>query len=139
MNAFQMLTWGYGKGYEQMTERGRTSSYELTLVGGRSAPLKTFLISSAVVLMAVTTVVCSAQSVTSAHSGTLHHLEGDVSVDGTPVQSKAGRFFEIREQAIGAGNGSSTGGSRIGFASAGGGHLSPGGGAGGGHGGGHGR
>ena len=34
--------------------------------------------------MAMTAAVCSAQSVTSAHSGTLHYFEGDVSIDGTP-------------------------------------------------------
>jgi hypothetical protein len=50
--------------------------------------------------MAMTVAVCSAQTVTSAHSGTLHYFEGDVSVDGTPVQSKAGRFSEITEQSV---------------------------------------
>jgi len=57
-------------------------------------------ISSAVVLMAVTAAVCSAQSVTSAHSGTLHYFEGDVSIDGAAVQSKVGRFSEIKEQSV---------------------------------------
>ena len=55
---------------------------------------------TATVLLAMTALVCSAQSVTSAHSGTLHYLEGDVSVDGTPVHSKAGRFSEIKEQSV---------------------------------------
>jgi hypothetical protein len=57
-------------------------------------------ISSAVVLMAMTAVVCSAQSVTSAHSGTLHYFEGDVSIDGAAVQAKVGRFPEIKEQNV---------------------------------------
>jgi hypothetical protein len=57
-------------------------------------------ISSTVVLMAMTAAVCSAQSVTSAHSGTLHYFEGDVSIDGAQVQSKVGRFDEIKEQSI---------------------------------------
>ena len=89
-----------------MTERRRTSLYESTLVvGDGSIALKRSLIhkgriSSAVILMAMTAVVCSAQSVTSAHSGTLHYFEGDVSIDGTPVQSKAGRFSEIEEQSV---------------------------------------
>jgi hypothetical protein len=89
-----------------MTERRRTSLYELTLVvGDGSIALKRSLIhksriSSAVILMAMTAVVCSAQSVTSAHSGTLHYFEGDVSIDGAPVQSKAGRFSEIEEQSV---------------------------------------
>ena len=55
---------------------------------------------TATVLLAMTALVCSAQTVTSAHSGTLHYLEGDVSVDGTPVHSKAGRFSEIKEQSV---------------------------------------
>lgn len=54
--------------------------------------------SSAVVLMVMTAAFCSAQSVTSAHSGTIHYFEGDVSVDGAPLQSKVGRFSEIKEQ-----------------------------------------
>lgn len=70
------------------------------------AALKRFLInqecriSSAAFLIAVTAALCSAQIVTSAHSGTLHYLEGDVSVDSTPVQSKAGRFPEIKQQSV---------------------------------------
>jgi hypothetical protein len=54
----------------------------------------------AVALIAVAAEVCSAQTVTSAHSGTLHYYEGDVSIDGTPVQSKAGRFSEVKEQSV---------------------------------------
>jgi len=57
-------------------------------------------ISSTVVLIAVTAAVCSAQSVTSSHSGTLHYFEGDVSIDATAVQSKVGRFSEIKEQSV---------------------------------------
>src|SRR6476660_5737121 len=37
-------------------------------------------ISSAALLLAISA-VCSAQSVTSAHSGTLHYFDGDVSID----------------------------------------------------------
>jgi hypothetical protein len=57
-------------------------------------------ISSALVLMAVSAAVCSAQNVTSAHSRTLHYFEGDVSVDNTSIQSKAGRFSELKEQSV---------------------------------------
>ena len=57
-------------------------------------------ISSVAISMAMTAAVCSAQSVTSAHSGTLHYFEGDVSIDGTQVQSKVGRFSEIKEQGV---------------------------------------
>ena len=57
-------------------------------------------ISSATVLIAMTAAVCSAQSVTSAHSGTLHYFEGDISIDGTPVQTKVARFSEIKEQSV---------------------------------------
>src|SRR5580698_1224278 len=58
------------------------------------------LISSALVLMAMTAAISSAQSVTSAHSGTLHYFEGDISIDGTPVQSKVARFSDIKEQSV---------------------------------------
>jgi hypothetical protein len=91
------LISGCGEGYEQMTEQ-KTE-------GGITA-LKRFVvhngsrISSALVLMAVTAAVCSAQNVTSAHSGTLHYFEGEVSVDNTPIQSKAGRFSEIKQQNV---------------------------------------
>src|SRR5580698_5839344 len=50
--------------------------------------------------LAMTVAVCSAQSVTSAHSGTLHYFEGDVAIDGAQVQSKVGRFSEIKEQSV---------------------------------------
>jgi hypothetical protein len=52
------------------------------------------------VVIAATVAVCSAQSVTSAHSGTLHYFEGDVSIDGIPVQSQAGRFSEVKEKSV---------------------------------------
>jgi hypothetical protein len=44
--------------------------------------------------------VSSAQSVTSAHSGTLHYFDGDVSIDGAAVQAQVGRFSEIKEQSV---------------------------------------
>jgi hypothetical protein len=52
------------------------------------------------VVIATAAAVCSAQSVTSAHSGTLHYFEGDVSIDGTPVQSQVGRFSEVKEKSV---------------------------------------
>src|ERR1700733_9707988 len=57
-------------------------------------------IASTVVLIAMTAAAGSAQSVTSAHSGTLHYFDGDVSIDGTPVESRVGRFSEIKEQSV---------------------------------------
>jgi hypothetical protein len=60
-------------------------------------------VSSAVVVMAImatTGAVCSAQSITSARSGTLHYFDGDVSIDGTPVQSKVGKFLEVKDQGV---------------------------------------
>jgi hypothetical protein len=57
-------------------------------------------ISSAVVLIAMTGAVCTAQTVTSAHSGTLHYFEGDVAIDGNQVQSKFGKFEEIKPQSV---------------------------------------
>jgi hypothetical protein len=44
--------------------------------------------------------VCSAQNITSAHSGTVHYFEGDVSIDGATIQAKVGRFSEIKEQSV---------------------------------------
>jgi hypothetical protein len=57
-------------------------------------------ISSALVLFAMTGAVCSAQTVTSAHSGTLHYFEGDVAIDGNQVQSKFGKFDELKPQSV---------------------------------------
>ena len=57
-------------------------------------------ISSVAFSLAMTAAVCSAQSVTSAHSGTLHYFEGDVSIDGVQAQSKVGRFTEMKEQQV---------------------------------------
>jgi hypothetical protein len=54
------------------------------------------LVATAAMMVAV----CSAQVVTSAHSGTLHYFDGDVSIDGAPVQSQVGRFSEIHEQGV---------------------------------------
>ncbi|HWE48898.1 MAG TPA: hypothetical protein VG273_03870 [Bryobacteraceae bacterium] len=56
--------------------------------------------SSIAVLIAVTAAVCSAQSITSARSGTLHYFEGDVSIDGTTLVAKASKFPEIKEQGV---------------------------------------
>jgi len=62
--------------------------------------LKQSRIASALVLMAMTAAVSSAQSVTSAHSGTLHYFEGDISIDGAAVAAKVARFSDIREQSV---------------------------------------
>jgi hypothetical protein len=62
--------------------------------------LKLVRISSALAAMSVMGGVCYAQSVISAHSGTLHYFEGEVSLDGTPVQSKVGKFPEVKEQGV---------------------------------------
>jgi len=51
-------------------------------------------------MIAVLAVLCSAQSVTPARSGLLHYFEGNVSVDGAQVESREGRFPEIKEQRI---------------------------------------
>ena len=57
-------------------------------------------VASAVITLAMASAVCSAQSVTSAHSGTLHYFEGDVSIDGAQVQSRVGKFSEVKEQSV---------------------------------------
>jgi hypothetical protein len=48
----------------------------------------------------MTAAVCSAQGITSAHSGLLHYLEGNVSIDGQTVESKVGKFAEIKENSV---------------------------------------
>jgi hypothetical protein len=70
------------------------------MLAKRSSMHKPCRISSVAISLAMTVAVCSAQSVTSAHSGTLHYFEGDVSIDGAQVQSKVGRFSEIKEQGV---------------------------------------
>ena len=55
---------------------------------------------SMAMMIAMAGVVCYAQTVTSARSGTLHYFEGDVSIDGTPVQSRIGKFPEVKEQGV---------------------------------------
>ena len=57
-------------------------------------------LASAAVLISMTAVVCSAQGITSAHSGLLHYLEGNVSIDGQTIESKVGKFTEIKENSI---------------------------------------
>src|SRR5580692_11686409 len=62
--------------------------------------LKQSCVPSTLVSMAMTVALCSAQTVTSAHSGTLHYFDGDVSIDGVAVQAKVARFSEIKEQSV---------------------------------------
>ncbi len=57
-------------------------------------------LASAAVLISVTAAVCSAQGITSAHSGLLHYLEGTVTVDGNTVEQKVGKFTEIKENGV---------------------------------------
>lgn len=57
-------------------------------------------LASAAALIAMTAAVCSAQSITSAHSGTLHYFEGSVSIDGASIESKVGKFNEIKENSV---------------------------------------
>jgi len=42
----------------------------------------------------------SAQSVISAHAGTVHYFDGDVSINGEPLVQKHARFDEVREQEV---------------------------------------
>lgn len=57
-------------------------------------------LASAAFLISVTTAVCSAQGITSAHSGLLHYLEGTVTVDGNTVEQKVGKFTEVNENSV---------------------------------------
>ena len=55
---------------------------------------------SVAVLVGMTAAASFAQSVVSAHSGTLHYFDGDVSIDGQSIQSKVGKFSEIKENSV---------------------------------------
>ena len=55
---------------------------------------------STAALFAVSAALCSAQNVMSAHSGTVHYFEGDVTVDGTKLVSQVARFTELKEQSV---------------------------------------
>jgi hypothetical protein len=57
-------------------------------------------LAAAAIFVMTTATVSFAQSVTSAHSGTLHYFEGAVSIDGTPVESKVGKFSEVKEKSV---------------------------------------
>jgi hypothetical protein len=48
----------------------------------------------------VTAAVGYAQGITSAHSGLLHYSEGAVTADGIPVESKVGKFTELKENSV---------------------------------------
>ena len=54
----------------------------------------------ATLVLVATAALCPSQTIISAHSGTLNYFEGDVSVDGTPLQSKLGRFSDLKEQSV---------------------------------------
>src|SRR5438270_181193 len=51
-------------------------------------------------LIGSTAAFSNAQSVVSAHSGTLHYFDGAVSIDGAKVESKVGKFSEIKEKSV---------------------------------------
>jgi hypothetical protein len=57
-------------------------------------------LASGAALMAMAVAMCSAQTITSARSGTVHYFEGDVSIDGTALQQKNARFTEVKEQEV---------------------------------------
>lgn len=57
------------------------------------------LIASAA-LFAAAALSASAQMVVSAHSGTIHYFEGDVSLDGVALQAQPGHFDQMKEQSV---------------------------------------
>jgi len=57
-------------------------------------------IATAAILLAAAAVSAPAQMVVSAHSGTVHYYEGNVSIDGVQVNSKPGHFEEIKERSV---------------------------------------
>lgn len=57
-------------------------------------------IACSAVLMAAAVIAAPAQMVVSAHSGTVHYIEGDVSIDGVALKSQPGHFDELKEQSV---------------------------------------
>jgi hypothetical protein len=57
-------------------------------------------IASVMALLGLSAAVLSAQSVVSAHSGTLHYFDGAVMIDGARVESKVSKFNEIKEKSV---------------------------------------
>jgi len=57
-------------------------------------------LASIALIAGFTAVASYGQSVVSAHSGTLHYFDGDVSIDGQKVQSKVGKFSEIKDNSV---------------------------------------
>ncbi|MDQ1473839.1 MAG: hypothetical protein QOJ99_5319, partial [Bryobacterales bacterium] len=57
-------------------------------------------IASVTVLLTLTGAIANAQSVVSAHSGTLHYFDGSVMIDGNQVEAKVGKFSEIKEKSV---------------------------------------
>jgi hypothetical protein len=55
---------------------------------------------SAAAIISLSASLCSAQGITSAHSGLLHYFEGTVTIDGATIESKVGKFSEIKENSI---------------------------------------
>jgi hypothetical protein len=55
---------------------------------------------SLAVLAGLTAASSFAQSVVSAHSGTLHYFDGDVSIDGAAVVAKVGKFPAIKDNSV---------------------------------------
>lgn len=55
---------------------------------------------STATLFVCAAVLCTAQNIAPAHSGTVHYFEGDVSVDGVKLVSQVARFTEMKEQSV---------------------------------------
>ncbi len=50
--------------------------------------------------VSISAAACLAQGVVSSRSGLVHYVEGNVSIDGQTVESKAGKFSEIKENSV---------------------------------------
>jgi hypothetical protein len=55
---------------------------------------------SPVTVLLAAAALCSGQTITSAHSGTVYYFEGNVSIDSTPIQSKVGMFSDLKERSV---------------------------------------
>lgn len=72
-------------------------SYARAMTKNRAASCRVAAAAGCAVILAIGFAPrASAQSVISAHSGVVHYIEGDVSIDGTPIHPKFAEFPDVK-------------------------------------------
>jgi hypothetical protein len=57
-------------------------------------------LASAAAAVSITAAVCLAQGIVSSRSGLVHYIEGNVTIDGLTVESKVGKFSDLKENSV---------------------------------------